>query len=164
MRRGSRKRLRTSRATLGGFTLLEVLVALALFFMAVTFFSMTYLNTLMAIEGTQLNQGLEQDMAAIRRQALLIADVEELEDGGDVVTGEHGLAHWTVEYEPTQVADLFLVTLSVELDPDDKEKGVREATERFYLTRPSWSEPTEREDLRAQTKERLLERQLNIKQ
>ncbi len=149
---------------MGGFTLLEVLVALALFFMAVTFFSMTYLNTLMAIEGTQLNQGLEQDMAAIRRQALLIADVEELEDGGDVVTGEHGLAHWTVEYEPTQVADLFLVTLSVELDPDDKEKGVREATERFYLTRPSWSEPTEREDLRAQTKERLLERQLNIKQ
>lgn len=132
--------------------------------MAVTYFSMTYLNTLMAIEGTRLNQGLEQDMAAIRRQALLIADVEELEEGGDVVTGEHGLARWTVEYEPTQVADLFLVTLSVELDPVDEEKGVREATEQFYLTRPSWSEPTERDELRAATKERLLERQLNIKQ
>ena len=158
------KRLRRSRANGGGFTLLEVLVALALFFMAVTFFSMTYLNTLMAIEGTRLNQGLEQDMAAIRRQALLIADVEELEEGGDVLTGEHGLARWSVEYEPTAVADLFLVTLSVELDPEDEEKGVREATEQFYLTRPSWSEPTERDELRGQTKERLLERQLNIKQ
>ncbi|MBD5778439.1 prepilin-type N-terminal cleavage/methylation domain-containing protein [Pelagicoccus sp. NFK12] len=157
-------RLGKSRPGSGGFTLLEVLVALALFFMAVTFFSMTYLNTLMAIEGTRLNQGLEQDMAAIRRQALLIADVEELEEGGEVVTGEHGLARWRVEYEPTQVADLFLVTLSVELDPDDKEKGATEATEQFYLTRPSWSEPTERDELRAETKERLLDRQLNIRQ
>ncbi|MDQ8197200.1 prepilin-type N-terminal cleavage/methylation domain-containing protein [Pelagicoccus enzymogenes] len=157
-------RLGKSRPGSGGFTLLEVLVALALFFMAVTFFSMTYLNTLMAIEGTRLNQGLEQDMAAIRRQALLIADVEELEEGGEVVTGEHGLARWRVEYEPTQVADLFLVTLTVELDPDDKEKGATEATEQFYLTRPSWSEPTERDELRAETKERLLDRQLNIRQ
>ncbi|MDQ8187345.1 prepilin-type N-terminal cleavage/methylation domain-containing protein [Pelagicoccus sp. SDUM812002] len=158
----SRERLRRSRAA--GFTLLEVLVSLALFFMAVTFFSMTYLNTLMAIEGTRLNQGLEQDMAAIRRQALMIADIEELEEGGDVVTGEHGLARWSLEYEPTAVADLFLVTLSVELDPDDAENGAREATERFYLTRPSWSEPTERDELRAQTRERLLDRQLNIRQ
>ncbi len=147
-----------------GFTLLEVLVAMALFFMAVTFFSMTYLNTLMAIEGTRLNQGLEQDMAAIRRQALLLADIEEVEDGGDVVTGEHGLAHWTVEYEPTEVADLFLVTLTVELDPDDEENGVKEATEQFYLTRPTWMEPTERDELRAATKERLVENQLKFSQ
>lgn len=158
------KRLGRSGAARGGFTLLEVLVALALFFMAVTFFSMTYLNTLMAIEGTRLNQGLEQDMAAIRRQALLIADVEEVEDGGEVVTGEHGLAQWRIEYEPTEVADLFRVTLSVELDPVDEKNGVREATEQFYLTRPTWSDPVERDELRAQTKERLVERQLNIRQ
>ena len=148
----------------GGFTLLEVLVAMALFFMAVTFFSMTYMNTLMAIESTQLNQGLEQDLAAIRREALLVADVEELEEGGELVTGEHGLARWRVEYEPTQVADLFQVTLFVELEPEDREKGVREATERFYLTRPSWSEPTQRDELRAQTEERLLDRQLTVRE
>lgn len=145
-----------------GFTLLEVLVAMALFFMAVTYFSMTYLNTLMAMEGMRVNQGLEQDMATIRQQVLLLADVEEIEEGGNVVTGEHGLARWTVEYEPTEVADLFEVTLTVELDPDDEENGVRQATERFYLTRPSWSEPTERDELRARTRERLVDRQLNI--
>lgn len=135
---------------------------MALFFIAVTVFSMTYLNALMAVESTRVNQGLEQDMAAIRRQALLLADVEEVEEGGDVVTGEHGLARWRIEYEPTQIADLFLVTLSVDLDPDDKEKGVTEATEQFYLTRPSWSEPSERDELRARTKERLVERQLSM--
>lgn len=147
-----------------GFTLLEVLLAMALFFVAVTVFSMTYLNTLMAVEGTRLNQGLEQDMAAIRRQVLLIDDVEALKEGGDVVTGEHGLARWRIEYEPTEVADLFFVTLSVELDPDDRENGEREATESFYLTRPTWSEPVERDTLRANTRERLVDRQLNIRQ
>ena len=90
--------------------------------------------------------------------------MEEREEGGELVTGEHGLARWRVEYEPTQVADLFQVTLFVELEPEDREKGVREATERFYLTRPSWSEPTQRDELRAQTEERLLDRQLTVRE
>lgn len=137
-------------------------MAMALFVMAVTVFSMTYLNTLMAIEGTRGDQALEQDMAAIRRQALLLSDIEDVEAGGDLVTGEHGLARWKIEYEPTEVADLFLVTLSVELDPVDKENGATEAEETFYLTRPTWSEPLEREELRARTREKLLDRQLNL--
>lgn len=145
-----------------GFTLIEVLVAMSLFFLAVTYFAMAYLNTLMAMERTRLNQGLEQDMAAIRREVLLISDIETLEQGGDVVTGEHGVARWRVEVDPTQVADLFEVTLSVELDPVDEEHGVNEASETLYLTRPSWSEPVDREELRAQTRERLIDRQMNL--
>lgn len=147
-----------------GFSLLEVMVAMALFFVAVSYFSMTYLNTLMAMERTRVNQGLEQDMAAIRRQALLIADVEEVEKGGEVVTGEHGIARWRIEYEPTEVADLFLVTLRVDLEPEDEENGVSEATEQFYLTRPTWSVPSDRNELRSRTKEKLVDRQLNIRE
>lgn len=146
----------------GGFTLLEVLIAMSIFFTAVTFFSAAYINTLSAVQSVRVNQGLEQDLATIRRQVLLLADVEELEKGGDVVTGEHGLARWRLEYEPTQVADLFFVTLTVELDPEDEENGVDSATEQFYLTRPTWSEPLERDELRAQTREKLLDRQLNL--
>lgn len=144
-----------------GFTLIEVLVAMSLFFLAVTYFAMAYLNTLMAMERTRINQGLEQDLSAIRREVLLISEVETLEQGGDVVTGEHGLARWRVEIEPTQVADLFQVTLSVELDPEDEEHGVHEASETLYLTRPSWSEPVDRDELRAQTRERLIDRQVS---
>jgi len=139
-------------------------VSLALFFIAVSYFSMAYLNTLMAVESTQVNQSLEQDMAAIRRQVLLIGDIEKIEEGGYVVTGEHGTARWKVEYEATEVADLFKVDLFVELDPEDEESSTMEAWEQFYLTRPSWSEPLEREVLRAETRERLLDRQLNISQ
>lgn len=155
--------LRVSQSRLrGGFTLIEVLIAMALFFVAVSYFAMAYLNTLMAMENTRMNQGLEQDMAAIRRQVLTLSDVEKLEEGGEVMTGEHGLARWRVDYEPTEVADLFRVTLEVQLQPEDEENGVTEATEEFYLMRPTWSEPTDRDDLRAQTRERLLDRQLNI--
>ncbi|MDQ8202961.1 prepilin-type N-terminal cleavage/methylation domain-containing protein [Pelagicoccus sp. SDUM812003] len=146
----------------GGFTLLEVLVALGLFFMSVTFFSMAYLNTLNAMASVRVNQGLEQDLAIIRRQALLLSDVEEVEEGGDVITGQHGTARWRIEYEPTKVADLFFVRLSVELEPEDEEQGVSEAVEEFYLTRPTWSDPVERDELRTQTRERLLDRQRNL--
>ncbi len=143
-----------------GFTLLEVLVAMAIFFAAVPIFVSAYVNTLELMDRVQVNQSLDQDMAAIRRAALLESNVEEIEKGGEVVTGEHGAARWRIEYEPTRIADLFWVTLSVELDPVDEEKGVTEATEQFYLTRPSWSDPLDREDLRARSAERLAEKQL----
>jgi len=143
----------------GGFTLIEVLVAVSLFATAVTFFSMAYLNTLVAMERTRLNQGLEQDLSTIRRQVLQIADLDTLEKGGTVVTGEHGVSRWSVELEPTQVADLFAVELSVELEPEDDELEEREVLETLYLTRPSWSDPVQREELRARSGDRLYENQ-----
>ena len=143
-----------------GFTLLEVLIAMVLFFVAVTYFSLAYLNTLNVMESVSVKQGLEQDMSTIRRQALFLSDPAEVDEGGTVQTGEHGQARWEVEYEPTQVADLFLVTLKVEWEPKE-EGGVSEVVEQYYLTRPSWSEPTERDELRARTRERLVDRQLN---
>lgn len=143
-----------------GFTILEVMIALAIFASAVTFFTMAYLNTLTAIARVQVNQSFEQDMATIRQQVLLLSDSEDVEMGGEVVTGQHGVAHWNVEYEPTSVADLFRVVLRVRLNPEDEE-APREATETFYLTRPSWSDPLEREELRSRTRERLVQKQTN---
>lgn len=146
-----------------GFTLLEVLIALSLFFVAVTYFSMAYLNTLGAMNGMKVNQSLEQDLATVRRQALLLSDLEEVEAGGTVVTGEHGLARWDIEYEPTNVADLFQVTLRMEFEAKDDEE-IDEVEEQFYLTRPTWSDPLERDDLRTATRERLAQRQQNLRQ
>lgn len=146
------------------FTLLEVILAMAIFFMAVVVVVSAYLNTLRVMASVQVNQSLEQDMSIIREHALLVADVEEVEKGGEVVTGEHGLATWQIEYEPTEIADLFLVTLRVELDPIDEENGIREAEQNFYLMRPTWSDPLDRDELRARSRERLVERQLSMSQ
>ncbi len=157
-----RMRMRVSRGkSAGGFTLLEVMIAMVVFFSAVAFFSMAYLNTLKAVASVQVNQGLEQDLALVRQKALVIADPEELEEGGEILTGEHGLARWDATYEPTNVADLFWVTLSIELDPEDDESP-RQAEESFYLMRPTWSDPVAREELRARTRERLESRQAGL--
>jgi len=143
-----------------GFTLLEVILSLALFTAAVGAFATAYVNVLNALHAVRVDQAFEQDMALIRRQALTLESVEDLEAGGEVVTGSHGYATWSAEYAYTGVADLFEVTLFVELWPADADESM-EVEETFHLTRPSWSDPLEREALRAETRERHLERQLN---
>ncbi len=150
----------------GGFTLLEVLIAMVVFFSAVAFFSMAYLNTLSAVSSVQVNQSLEQDLALARQQALVIADPEELEAGGEILTGEHGLALWRADYAPTEIADLFKVTLSVELEPKVEEGGQGgqrlSVSQELYLVRPSWSDATEREELRSRSRERFESRQAGL--
>ena len=144
-----------------GFTIVEVMLALALFGVAVTTFAASYLNIINSIAAIQVDQPYEQDMSMIRAEALSISDIEELEEGGEVMTGHHGEATWRVEYEPTLVADLFKVWLNVEME--DRETGEKEAfTEVHFLTRPTWSDPVERADLRAETRDRLLARQAGL--
>ena len=140
---------------------MEVILALALFAVAVAAFSGAYVNILNAFEAVKLDQSFEQDLSLIRKQVLAIADLDELEEGGEVVTGSHGIANWTVEYEPTEVADLFQVILLVELYPSDSDETVQ-VEQRLFLTRPTWSEPVERETLRAETAKRLEQRKLGL--
>ena len=162
-----RRRLRPGTAVLPafrsktGFTIMEVILALALFAVAVAAFSGAYVNILNAFEAVKLDQSFEQDLSLVRKQVLAIADVDELEEGGEVVTGSHGIANWTVEYEATEVADLFQVTLLVELYPPDSDDAVQ-VEQRLFLTRPTWSEPVERETLRAETAKRLEQRKLGL--
>jgi len=148
-------------ARVAGFTIVEVMLALALFGVAVTTFAASYLNIINAIAAIQVDQPYEQDMSMIRAEAFTISDIEELEEGGEVMTGHHGEAAWRVEYEPTLVADLFKVWLYVEME--DRESGKKEEfTEVHFLTRPTWSDPVEREELRAETRDRLLARQAGL--
>ncbi len=144
-----------------GFTVIEVMLALALFGVAVTTFTAAYLNIINSIASVQVDQPFEQDMTMIRLAAFSNALIEDLEEGGEVHTGSHGEAAWRVEYEPTLVADLFKVRLFVEILDREKEE-MREVEEVHYLTRPTWSDPVEREELRAETRDRLLAKQAGL--
>ncbi|HCR30597.1 MAG TPA: hypothetical protein DIV79_11320 [Opitutae bacterium] len=152
---------KTGRNPNRGFTIVEVMLALALFGVAVTTFAASYLNIINAISAIQVDQPFEQDMSMMRAEAFSISDIEELEEGGEVMTGHHGEATWEIECEPTLVADLFKVWLNVEME--DRETGEKQVfTEIHFLTRPTWSDPIERADLRAETRDRLLARQAGL--
>jgi len=138
------------------FTLIEVLLALALFAIAVVVLAASYINVLFALQAVRADRVLEQEMAFVRSVILTAPDLETIEDGGELPTGAMGYAYWEAELEPTRIADLFVVRVSVVLEGtgDDEERSL---TDRLVVLRPSWSEPVDREELRADSKQRLEE-------
>lgn len=150
-----------ARARRGGFTLLEVLLALALFSIAGMVLAAAYVNVLNNVEKVKLDQALEDELALVRAQVLLQPELEEVEAGGDVPTINYGPARWRATVTPSErIADLFRVDLEIELEGIDTEETPAEArtlTQTIWLLRPDWSEPTERDNLRAQRRKEIEE-------
>ena len=63
-----------------GFSLIEVVVALALFAMAAVVLSDTFVNALLARERSVSNDTYNRDIRAVRMQLLLEPDREEAEE------------------------------------------------------------------------------------
>ncbi len=136
------------------FSLIEVLIALAVFSMAATYLMSTFVNALLARERSVRDDLLHNDIRAVRMQILLEPNREDAEDGGEYPTTNHGEATWEAVIEPTDVVDLFKVELNIEFSdpPEDSEPRHRET---LYLLRPTWSESDERAELLADKREAL---------
>lgn len=142
------------------FTLLEVLLALALFSIAGLVLAAAYTNVLNNLEKVKVDQALEDELALVRAQVLLQPELEEVEKGGDLPTINYGEARWKAVVTPSErIADLFRVDLEIELEGREDEQSTppRTLTQTLWLLRPDWSEPTERDDLRAQRKKEIEE-------
>jgi len=121
------------------FTLLEVLVALSLFAVASAMLVQSALNAVRAYELVQPESNREQMFRFVLRTIIATEDREEMEDGGDITLPDDSVANWEAEIEETQLLDLFLVTIEVELD--DGFGGSGEEITRSYqvhLYRPDW--------------------------
>lgn len=137
-----------------GFSLIEVVVALAIFAMAAVVLSDTFVNALLARERGVSNDARNRDIRAVRMQLLLEPNREDAEDGGDYETLSNGPAKWEAEIEPTNVVDLFKVNFRIEfMKPQDEQAADYQET--LYLLRPTWSESDERADLLEDKKDAL---------
>jgi general secretion pathway protein I len=137
------------------FSLIEVVVALALFAMASVVLTSSFVNALLAREHGQSNDLRHADIRAVRMQLLLQSDLEDAEDGNRYETLNNGAATWEASIQATNVVDLFQVQLRIEFsDPQDEQAS--EYIETLYLLRPTWSESDERSDLLQDKTDALL--------
>lgn len=141
----------------GAFTILEVIVATAIFAVAVVGLAAAYVNILTNIEIVKEDLALENELSLVRTKVLLEPELETVEQGGDINTATHGLAQWSAIVEPTETADLFRVNLEITFEGDSEGGEERKVEETLYLLRPDWSDPLEREDLRSARREQLEE-------
>jgi general secretion pathway protein I len=137
-----------------GFSLIEVLVALAIFVMMAIVLGATYINILNAydIAGRAVNR--DEDVRFARTALLAEADLDLAEQGAqfDGANGRH--VSWKSVIEPTSTADLFKVTFRCEISgPDLPKPELHEET--FRVLRPTWSLPADRDKLRADAKVRI---------
>ena len=139
-----------------GFSLIEVVIAVALFAMAATVLSSTFVNALLLRDRVQSNDIRNADIRAVRLQLLLTPNLDDAEDGSEIETLSNGEATWRAEIEPTNVIDLFRVELFIEfLDPQEEQEATHQET--LYLLRPTWSDSIERSDLLQEKKDDLLD-------
>lgn len=141
-------------------------MALVIFGLAAAVLGAAYINVLNSYQVAARGMQINEDFAYARQIVLQEADPKKLEEGGDFTTADGRQARWSVEINPTNIADLFTVTFTCELPapletqaaqsnhPAPPEKVVQS----FTLLRPTWStDAAERGKLKEESKRRILE-------
>lgn len=141
----------------GGFTLIEVMVALAVFAVAAVALAAAYINVLNAYEVAGRGNVHEENIRFARSLLLMEPDREKAEEGGDFETVDGGRVSWRTEIEPTTTADLFQVNFVCEISEAGTAPAPAPHRETFFLLRPTWSEGGDSAKLREEAKARILE-------
>ena len=139
-----------------GFSLIEVLIALALFAICSNLIASAFINALLARERNASSTYQDIAINTVRKQLLLEKNSEDAEEGGTLTLLEKGDASWIVEIYPTDIIDLFECRFDIEfLESDSPNQEIYSET--LYLLRPTWSESDERSSLLQEKKDALLD-------
>lgn len=140
-----------------GFTLIEVLVSLAIFALAAVVLSVAYLNVLGSYRALGAHQQAEEGWKLLRAIVLTEPEREKVETGGRVPLPDGRSLAWTATIEPTDVADLFRLTLEAETPATGGDEAWQHR-QVIHVLRPAWSDPGARDQLREKTRQRLAQR------
>lgn len=137
-----------------GFTLLEVLAALAIVAMAAIVLGTAYVNVLLGYAHAERSTRVDADVRFAREILFRLPDLEAVEDGDDFETADGRRILWRAEVAPTRVPDLFDVEFTVEVIDENQGEG-EVVVERFRLLRPTWSEADESDQLQQELRDDL---------
>ena len=139
-----------------GFTILEVLIALAIFALAAVVLGGAYLNVLTGYETA--NRALERndDVRFARDSLLAEPDLDTVLKGGDFDSGNGRRVTWKATVDPTETTDVFLVTFECEITGADL-KQPEQTKETIRLLRPTWSKGDDRDKLRKTAQDRITQ-------
>lgn len=141
------------------FTLLEVLVALAIFALGAIVLGAAYVNVLNAYELAQRSNQSDEDVRFARAQVLAEPDRGKAEKGSDFQSTDGRRVQWHATIEATTTADLFQVTFVCELGDVAGSSALPTVTETFTVLRPTWADPVENAKLRQDAADRIKELQ-----
>jgi len=138
-----------------GFTLIEVLVALAIFAFSAVVLGATYVNLLRTHAALRERDGSGDELQWARDALLSEPDRATAERGGDVVLPDGRTANWRATITETNVSDLFDVVLEMDSPPLDGGGDLVKNRAALRLLRPTWSTAAERTELRRKARDRL---------
>ncbi|QYM78341.1 prepilin-type N-terminal cleavage/methylation domain-containing protein [Horticoccus luteus] len=150
-------RARHPQPTHRAFTLLEVLIAFAVFAMGAVVLGAAYVNILNGYAAAAKGDDAAEDLRFARGQLLAEPDVKKAEEGLSFDSGDRHV-QWSAAIASTNLPDLFDVTLTCEIT-SPAEREPRRITDTFRALRPTWSDPVEQTKLRADVRDRILELQ-----
>jgi len=136
------------------FTLVEVLISLAMFALAAISLGAAYTNVVLSRQALKVNDVAVDDLARARAALLETVNYDDVTAGGEINLPGDRVATWKGEIEPTSVGDLFSVTLTVEIQNADGTDAAP-LTETRLLLRPTWSVPADRQKIRDAARQRL---------
>jgi general secretion pathway protein I len=137
-----------------GFTIIEVLVALAVLVMSAIMLGAAYLNVLNSY-AAMTRAGARNDDVKFAAEAILAEpDRDTVEKGGDFDNADGNRVQWKATIDPTETADVFSVTFECTISSSQAQPDVTHQT--FLLLRPTWSKSGEGDKLRATARDRIL--------
>jgi general secretion pathway protein I len=145
------------------FSLLEVLVALAILALVVVVLGASYLNVLIGYETVSRGMTIDEDVAFARQLVLREPDRKKIEQGGEFETAGGRRAKWGAEIAAGTLPDVFEVAFTCEISELGRPEPDR-VVQRFTVLRPTWSiDAAEQGKLKAEVKRRIAELQLELR-
>jgi general secretion pathway protein I len=139
------------------FTLIEVLVALVIFAFSGIMLASAYVNVLTAHKAALQRDDLAPARQLVREALYAEPVLDKAAAWNDLSLPDDQSARWRATVTPTPVADLFDVSLEIDLTTAEG-RHLPPVTETHRLLRPTWSQPADRETLRAAARSKLAQR------